>query len=138
MKRIINKITPVLLSTFIITSCGMTGVMRGVDDTGLPIEINWTQGSMSDVYTATYLDEYFEGKAIQTDKRTSVGTFFSGGSFGTGITTSGEGNFKAVLIGNKGSSLRCLMDYASSEGWTPSGGVGSCIHSNGRTMEVFW
>ena len=45
---------------------------------------------------------------------------------------------KATLIGSKGSTLKCLMQYADSTGLKLFGGVGECIHSDGSVIDVVW
>lgn len=46
--------------------------------------------------------------------------------------------FIAVLLGDKGNALNCQMRYADSSGFTTSGGVGICQHSDGRIIDVVW
>ena len=45
---------------------------------------------------------------------------------------------KAVMFGNQGSTLRCLMQKADSSGFTTMGGIGECIHGDGSRIEVVW
>ena len=111
--------------------------MNGVDNSGETITIKYDQGFSSDSYIAEYRGEIFSGKAVMTGNQISYGTFFAGGSIGTGVTSSFSGNIKAILIGNKGSSLKCLMNYADG-GLINFGGVGSCVHSSGAQIEVVW
>ena len=46
------------------------------------------------------------------------------------------GLVKATLIGSKGSTLKCLMQYADSTRLTLFGGVGECVHSGGSVIDV--
>ena len=50
----------------------------------------------------------------------------------------GSRSVKATLLGNHGSALRCLMQYADTDGFTSLGGVGECHHSDGRVIDVSW
>ena len=115
----------------------MTGQIRG---TGERVKFTYEQGLDSDTYTAVIGGETFNGKAVM-DGATSTaataifGTDVSGATlFGTTTTN----RFVAVLLGNRGSSLNCQMRYADSSGFTTSGGVGQCQHSDGRVIDVVW
>jgi hypothetical protein len=121
----------------------MQGVVRG---TGKPVQFSYEQGIDSDTLTANIDGEIFHGKSVMQGASTTIGTGFgtatsgSTSAFGTttiiGSTTTGD--FVAVLIGNKGSSLSCQLHYADSSGFTTSGGVGVCQHSDGRVVDVIW
>jgi hypothetical protein len=113
----------------------MQGVVRGE---GTPVQFQYEQGMESDAYTAQVGEEQFSGKAVQADSRSGFGTVFGTGMPSTIMTSSSSGNFVATLIGNRGSSLRCQMNYASSLGETSAGGVGVCNHSDGRVIDVVW
>ena len=127
----------ILSSALLFVSCA--GVITGLDSTGQKVTINYTQGAVSDNYSLTYRGEYFEGKAVMVNQGSNVTTFVApGGNIVQGFGTSGNGLFKATLIGDKGSILKCEMNYASSSGYTPSGGVGTCVHTNGATIELVW
>lgn len=91
-----------------------------------------------DFYSATIDGESFSGQAIDAGATSGVGTVYSGGGFGTVVTTNSSGNFVAVLMGDRGSSMRCQMNYADSSGLTNMGGVGICQHSDGRIIDVTW
>ena len=142
-----SKITAtfVLLSLCLLTGC-MGGTMRGAMSDNSPVTFNYEQGMSSDTYKTTIDGEYFEGKAVMVDATTTFGTAFGsaysayGSSFGTasGVGFTSSGKVKAVLIGGRGSSLKCLMNYADSGGFTSSGGVGECVHSDGRTINLVW
>jgi hypothetical protein len=113
----------------------MTGQIRG---SGERIKFTYEQGIDSDTYTAVIGEEVFSGKAVM-DGSTSViatglGTAFDAGLFGSTTTN----RFVAILLGNKGSSLNCQMRYADSSGFTTSGGVGICQHSDGRMIDIVW
>ena len=67
-----------------------------------------------------------------------VGTVFGAGLNATIFGATTTNRFIAVLLGDKGSSLNCQMRYADSSGFTTSGGVGVCHHSDGRVIDVVW
>ena len=113
----------------------MSGVVRG---TGQPVQFNYEQGMSSDTLTAVLDGEQFQGRAVMDGAGAGYGTAFDG--FGTatvfGMTTTSD--FVATLLGNRGSTMRCQLDYADSMGETSSGGVGVCQHSDGRVIDVVW
>ena len=113
----------------------MQGVVRGE---GTPVQFQYEQGMDSDNYTAQVGGEQFSGKAVQADARSGFGTMFGTGLPSTIMTSSSSGNFVATLLGNRGSSMRCQMNYASSFGETSAGGVGVCNHSDGSVIDVVW
>lgn len=129
----------------LIAACGgtMQGVVRG---TGQPVVFAYEQGVSSDSLTAVIDGETFNGRAVMQGATTTVGTAFGNAAFGTttgfatttlfGSTYTGE--FVAVLLGSNGSTLNCQLQYADSSGFTTSGGVGLCQHSDGRLIDVVW
>ena len=124
----------------------MTGDMRAVSSAGVPVAFKFSQGMSSDAYTAQIGDESFEGRAVMADASTTFGTAFGsaystyGSSFGAAnsVGFSSGGKVKAVMLGDKGSTLRCLMQYADSMGMTNFGGVGECVHSDGSRLDIVW
>lgn len=122
---------------FVVAGCAgeMTGQIRG---TGERVVFAYEQGLDSDTYRATIGSENFAGKAVMDGSTSGVGTAFGAGFDATifGATTTNK--FVAVLLGDKGSSLNCQMRYADSSGFTTSGGVGICQHSDGRVIDVVW
>ena len=132
-----------LLLSLAACSGTMQGVVRG---TGKPVQFSYEQGLDSDTLTANIDGESFRGKSVMRGASTTIGTGFgtaiAGGTSAFGTTTimgsTTTGDFVAVLIGNKGSSLSCQLQYADSSGFTTSGGVGVCQHSDGRVVDVIW
>ncbi|MEN8833799.1 hypothetical protein [Pacificibacter sp.] len=130
MRKILFAL-PLLL---IACSGTMTGQIRG---TGERVQFNYEQGLDHDIYTSIIGSERFSGKAIMDGSSSTYATAFGGGIsdlFGTSTTN----RFVAVLLGDKGSSLNCRMRYADSSGFTTSGGVGECRHSDGRIIDIVW
>ena len=137
-----------LLGAFLmatLSACGgnMQGVVRG---TGQPVTFAYEQGLSSDSLTAEIDGEAFAGKAVMRGASTTVGTAFGTATAGTTtafgtstlIGSSYTGDFVATLIGNRGSTLSCLLQYADSSGFTTAGGVGVCQHSDGRVIDIVW
>lgn len=117
-------------------SGGMTGVVRG---SGQPVVFTYEQGMSSDSLTADVDGEVFKGKAVMRGNTAFVGTQFgASGGMGTVLGSTTTGDFVAMLIGNKGSTMSCQLQYADSSGFTSMGGVGICRHSDGRMIDVMW
>ena len=128
-----------------LSACGgnMQGVVRG---TGQPVTFAYEQGMSSDSLTAVIDGEAFAGKAVMRGASTTVGTAFGRATAGTTtafgtstlIGSSYTGDVVATLIGNRGSTLSCQLQYADSSGFTTAGGVGVCQHSYGRVIDIVW
>lgn len=128
----------VFVSTlFFIVACSgeMDGRVRG---TGESIVFNYEQGLDRDFYTASIGDESFKGQAVDAGASTGVGTVLGATGAATGVFSTTTGSFVATLFGDKGSTMRCQMNYADSSGFTSIGGVGVCYHSDGRIVDVMW
>lgn len=133
----------VLVAT--LSACGgnMQGVVRG---TGQPVIFAYEQGMSSDSLTTEIDGETLAGKAVMRGASTTVGTAFGTATAGTTtafgtstlIGSSYTGDFVATLIGNRGSTLSCQLQYADSSGYTTAGGVGVCQHSDGRVIDIVW
>ena len=127
-------------------SACMGGGMRGVMSDKQLVTMRYEQGFASDVYKTTIDGEYFEGKAVRADASetfaTAFGSSYSGMSSTTATATvvgsTSGGKMTAVLIGSRGNTLRCLMQYADAGGFTSFGGVGECVHSDGRRLDLTW
>ncbi|MRX49001.1 hypothetical protein GI374_00820 [Paracoccus sp. S-4012] len=110
------------------------------------MQFSYEQGTDSVTLTAVIDGETFNGKAVMrgasTTWATGFGTATAGSTVASAVTTiSGvgtTGDFVAVLIGSRGSSLSCQLQYADSSGFTTSGGVGVCQHSDGRVIDIVW
>ena len=120
-----------------LAACGgtMQGVVRGE---GTRVQFQYEQGMDRDFYKTTIDGENFSGQAVNAGATSGFGTVFVAGEIGSVVTTTTNGNFVAVLLGNRGSSMRCQMNYADSSGFTSLGGVGICQHSDGRVIDVTW
>lgn len=124
---------------------GCSGTMQGsVRGTGERVQFAYQQGMDSDQLSAVVGSESFKGKAVMRNASVTQGTVYSPfgnngmGSFANVTGTSTSGDFAAVLFGSRGSSLNCQLQYADPSGFTGSGGVGVCQHSDGRVIDVMW
>ena len=122
--------------TLLVACAGtMQGVVRGE---GTRVTFKYEQGMDRDFYEVTIDGENFKGQAVHADARTGVGVGFTDGTTVPVIISSTGGNFVAVMFGDKGSTMRCNMNYADSSGFTTMGGVGVCQHSEGRIIDIIW
>ena len=138
--RNFRRILPNILAGSVLAllvACGgtMNGVVRGE---GTRVTFNFEQGMDRDFYQATIDGENFKGQAVQADARSAVGVGFAAGTTIPVITSSTSGNVVAVMFGDRGSTMRCNMNYADSSGFTTLGGVGVCQHSDGRVIDIMW
>jgi hypothetical protein len=143
MKNAVNAM--LVASISLLSACGgtMQGAVRG---SGQPVQFSYEQGMSSDMLTAVIDGETFNGKAVMRGASTTIGTGFgtatAGGTTAFGTTTivgsSYTGDFVAALLGSKGSTLSCQLQYADSSGFTTAGGVGVCQHSDGRVIDIVW
>ena len=128
-----------MFALIVLSGCSgtMTGAIRG---TGQPVAFAYEQGMDSDILKTTINGEDFAGKSVIQGASSTIGTVFGGPNFGTATVfgSSYTGDFVAVLLGSKGSSLNCKLQYADSSGFTTSGGVGVCNHSDGRVIDIVW
>ena len=148
LRRIrMNGCRLVLSLSAIVLLIGCEGTMRGVmRGEGTPVRFTYQQGMGSDALTAVVDGETFDGRAVMADSRSTFGTAFAntygpgGSAFGSGTVfgTSTSGRFVATLLGSRGSTMNCRLQYADSSGFTTSGGVGVCQHSDGRVIDVLW
>ena len=132
--RALAKSMFLLMTTGVLSGCAgeMQGVVRGK---GTPVKFSYEQGMNSDTLTAVVDGEQFNGKAVMADSRSVFGTTLSGNSI---FGTSTSGQFVATLLGSKGSTMRCNLNYADSSGFTGAGGVGVCEHNDGRIIDIVW
>ncbi|NUH65524.1 hypothetical protein HTT03_09530 [Sulfitobacter sp. S0837] len=112
-------------------SGNMQGMVRG---TGEPVAFSYEQGMSSDSLTATIDQEVFVGKSVMRGSSTAIGNV----GLSTLVASSYTGDFVAKLLGNRGSTLSCELQYADSSGLTTAGGVGVCQHSDGRLIDIIW
>ncbi|MGZ3218577.1 hypothetical protein [Paracoccus sp. T5] len=122
--------------TVLLALSACSGTMQGVTrGTGEAVQFSYEQGMNSDTLTAVIGNETFKGKAVPRGTQSIQATTWSGDSI---YGSSSTGEFMAVLLGSRGSSLSCQLQYANAEGFTTSGGVGVCRHSDGRIIDVVW
>lgn len=141
----IKKLASFMIAAAVLHGCAgtMQGAVRG---TGEPVQFTYEQGMSSDSLSAVVGGETFHGKAVMRGATSTFGTTF-GTAYGNGSSATGVGSFSgttttgafvATLLGSRGSTLSCDLQYADPSGFTTAGGVGVCRHSDGRIIDVVW
>jgi hypothetical protein len=123
-----KSLVKIICICLLISGC-MAGKMSGLMSDNQQVIIHYEQGLSSDIYRTVIDGEAFEGRAVMLDATSSFGTVYGANINSNSVYSTYTGRVKAVLLGNKGSSLRCLMNYADSSGFTTAGGVGECAHT---------
>ena len=143
-----SKLGKLSLIAALIVLSGCAGTMNGmIRGDGQIVQIKYEQAMKHDDLVVTMPDgETYKGKAVMASSSgfsTGNSTIFSptgspafANSFG--VVSMSSGNFTAVLFGDRGGSMRCAFQYASSFGTTDSGGVGVCETSKGIVLDVQW
>jgi len=133
----VSRFSVTISMLVLVSACSgtMQGVIRGE---GTPVVFEYEQGMDRDFYTTTIDGEKFSGHAVDVGATSGIGNVFTGNGVQNVFTTTSSGNFVAVLLGDKGSSMRCEMNYADSSGMTSSGGVGRCEISDGSVIDITW
>lgn len=133
-----KKITIITLCCFTLIGCA--GTMQGVvRDSGEKVTFNYQQGMETDTLTTLIGGENFQGKAVMRGASSFAGNAInSDGSNSAVFGSTTTGDFVAKLIGDNGSILNCDLQYADSSGFTTSGGVGTCKHSDGSIIDIIW
>lgn len=163
MIKNIRNITPSFLSLFILTACaptvintsspiiGANGVAQGNMHISFEQEaVNWNGGSAAIKATAQTSDgELFTGKLVQQNQKTDTSN--TSILFDTskkknawdptfGIDTGDENTVLsaayAVMIGNRGRSMKCDFQFADASSGIDGGGVGECKISDGKLVPV--
>lgn len=128
-----------IIAPIVFALTGCSGTMQGVvRTTGQPVQFAYEQGFDSDTLTAVIDGETYKGKAVLHGADYIGNAWTADMTMATLFGTSSNGVASAVLIGDKGHSIKCQLQYADKSGMTSSGGVGECKMSDGRILDVVW
>ena len=163
-----KKLVTLVICAFTLSGCmsgAATGLLRGEGIITAKYEQGMSSDTWTITLPD---GEIFKGSAVMVDSTSSFGNTFGTANFNTSGTTSNvygdygnaqvftqgqsgtatmnastflnttSGNFKAVLLGTKGNSITCKLNYADSSGLTNFGGVGTCLVSDGRMIDLTW
>lgn len=135
--------TTVILAALGLSACESIGTAQGVSN-GKPVSFDYQQGFLANdgKLKVTMPDgELFEGKFVQRSS-TGSGTGFILGrkSKDNGAIFNNSNNksssTQALLIGNRGNTMKCQFELSSPESGIDEGGIGSCQVSNGETVDI--
>ncbi|MCV6613700.1 MAG: hypothetical protein OIF35_01905 [Cellvibrionaceae bacterium] len=127
-----------------LAACESTGTIVGRSAQGDPVALDYQQGFMDSAGTLklTMADgERFEGKFVQHSSTHSSDAVIIGESsrddsilLGDGSSTSSLA--KALLLGDRGSSMECEFQLAEPRWGIKAGGIGSCASDDGREIKM--
>ena len=130
-----NKISSTLVLLILVGLSGCSGTMSGMDrQSGERINIDFEDtGFGYGKLTATASDgEIFTGKFIENSSSASI----SNANNETSTATMNSGVVTAVLFGSNNHSMNCVFKTMDPGIGLPSGGVGQCRISDGRTIDI--
>lgn len=134
-----------LLATSIIglAACESNGVIEGVSR-GEVVRMEYQQGFMdNDGRLALIMPngERFEGKFVQGSTSTDgdeirIGESSNDDSWILMDSEQRSSKAKALLLGDRGRSMKCEFQFSSARGGIDDGGIGECKLSDGEKVEV--
>lgn len=109
---------------------GCSGNMQGtVRGDGTPVRLSYEPGAFANILFVEIDRERFSGRAVPLDPA----SFWF---VGPGSAYAAEGNVYAIMPGNRGSMLRCVMKSVEGIDYVTPGDSGQCFHSDGRVIDV--
>ncbi len=143
--KIVNKSACAgALLLLILTGCESTGSIQGVSTGGSNVSFEYTQDIFANdgKLTVNMPDgEVFNGKFVQQSSSKSGSTWSIGESsnddaFLLGDSTTTSSKTQALLIGNRGNSMKCQFQFSDPSFGIDGGGIGSCKISDGREINL--
>ncbi|MAS87251.1 MAG: hypothetical protein CMH30_04655 [Micavibrio sp.] len=132
-----------ILVALILLTAACSGTLQGQMQGGEAVTFNYEDtGFDSGTLSVTLPDgEFFQGKYVNknSDSSGSAHVFGSGGS-ATVVTseTVRSGIIVATLFGNKGQTMKCSLTPSNASMGMVSSGVGDCLVSDGRKIDVIF
>lgn len=127
-RQLTGKLVLFAITAMVLAGC--SGHMQGtIRDDGTPVQFSYKPGAFAHIFIAEIDGEHFSGRAVPVG--TNSYRFPVSGSVYTAV-----GNVYAIMRGNRGSTLRCVMRYGDSTGYAAPGVLGECFHSDGRIIDV--
>ena len=113
-----------------VSLAGCSGNMEGtVRGDGTLVHLSYEPGAFANILFVEIDRERFSGRAVPLDPA----SFWF---VGPGSAYAAEGNVYAIMPGNRGSMLRCVMESATRIDYVTPGDSGRCLHSDGRIIDV--
>ncbi|PVZ68372.1 hypothetical protein [Pelagibaculum spongiae] len=127
-----------------LVGCESTGSIRGVSSSGSNVIFDYKQDIFAkdgELTVQTGDGEVFRGKFVQQSTSQSGSTWSIGESSNDdslllGDSTSTSSKTQALLIGNKGNSMKCQFQFSDPAFGIDGGGIGSCTVSDGREINL--
>ena len=143
------KCIAALTSLALLAGCvTATHTLEGkIRDTGQPVRITYehyeTLTEHEHILKTTIDGEIFQGKEIQSSSSQSFVTpgVWANGTWIPGTVSVGThyaGQATGLLHGSRGSVLTCQFHYQRPSSGPAAGGIGTCKHSDNRTVDLVW
>ena len=147
-----SKLIPTIIFlqlAFMLAGCESTGTIRGVSEAG-SVKMNYKQEFDANDGTLKVTmpsGETFSGKFVQKSSSKSGDELLLGkllnadgndddDSIAFNDSTTVSSQAEALLIGNKGHTMKCKFQLSDPESGIDGGGIGSCKVSNGKTINM--
>ena len=129
--------------TLMLVGCESTGTIRGVSE-GRSVQMEYKQGFLENdgILKVTMQNgEIFSGKFVQKSSSKSGDAWKIGESSGDdnlilSDSTTVSSQAEAILIGNKGTTMKCKFQLSDPESGIDGGGIGSCRTSTGKMINM--
>ncbi|GAA6154066.1 hypothetical protein [Pseudoteredinibacter isoporae] len=126
-----------------LAACESNGVIEGVSR-GEVVRMEYQQGFFDNDGKLTLImpnGERFEGKFVQGSTSTDgdeirIGESSNDDSWVLMDSEQRSSSAKALLLGDKGRSMKCEFQFSSARGGIDDGGIGECKLSDGKKVEV--
>jgi len=126
--------------------CESSGTIRGVSGDGGSVQMKYKQlfQETNGVLKVTMQDgEIFSGKFVQKSSASSgdelaiaIGKISGNDSLAFNDSTTVSSQAEALLIGDRGSTMKCKFQLSDPESGIDGGGIGSCKTSKGKTINM--
>lgn len=143
----LNKLSlkiALFVSVTTLVGCESTGAIHGVSEDGRGVQFEYNQGFLENSGTLNITmpnGETFHGKFIQQSSTVSgnewdIGESSKDDSFTFKDSKTLSSATDAVLIGNRGNTMKCKFQLSSPRLGIEGGGVGHCKTSNRKSITV--
>lgn len=132
-----------LVITLILSGCESTGTIKGVSD-GRGVQFEYQQGFLDNDGTlkVTMPDgEIYSGKFVQkTSSRSGdewkIGESSGDDAFNLISSDTVFSEAEAILIGNRGNTMKCMFKLSDPSSGIDGGGIGSCKTSLDKPIHI--
>jgi len=135
----------ILNAALMLAGCESSGTIRGMSEGG-SVQMEYEQGFQENDGTlkVTMKDgETFSGKFVQKSSSKSgdgisiaIGKSSDNDTIILDDSTTVSSQAEALLIGNRGSTMKCRFQLSNPESGIDGGGIGSCKTSKGKSINM--